>query len=349
MTWDFFLRMKYIPLTLSLLFLLFGCKETKNDGFIIFNQTVSVHCYEFEYELIVDIPSQIELLDSILLFMRPGKHAAKHIDIRTGEDKGPVWHLGRGPNEFIQPYFAGIISKDSSLVIFDGPLGGLFAKYKWRLSNQRPVFELITNFNYSGQYAITSPRVLENGYTISRIISGANRTLLLHDKEMNVLENFYNPLNVDFKNDLRPLQGHLASYQNKFVFAAVNFGYICCYEVSDQGDLKLNWEHWLTDPVYDTNPSFKFNQNKNRDGFYDVKIVDDYIFALYSGEVYDYNDPKTPKNILVFSHEGQPIVHLKLDRELARVAVTPDGKTIFSFDWRNSSKLIKYDLSDVLQ
>ena len=70
-----------------------GCSgssdRTEEIPFVRFDEPVSLKGYVYPRELIINPPSQIELIDSVLFLFRPGGCTARLIDPRDATDIGP--------------------------------------------------------------------------------------------------------------------------------------------------------------------------------------------------------------------------------------------------------------------
>lgn len=64
----------------------------------------------------------------------------------------------------------------------------------------------------------------------------------------------------------------------------------------------------------------------------DVAATDQYIFVLFSGNYDNVIDPFLSDIIHVYSWDGSPIAKLELDRKVMSFSISPDSKTLYSFD-----------------
>jgi len=287
------------------------------------------------------------LIDSILLYFRPGGCAVKEIGVIDGEDKGPVWHIGNGPNEFIGPHFAGQNYKDSTLSIYDITLRRLY-KYKWSKLGGQLTYNLMEEQYRNNSLTLAFTLWLDNGYIVSQSQNNNGDALLLQKSDFEPISSFCNPLNIE-----TPLTWHLNGcfdlLGNKFVYATWFFGYIGYYEITELGEIIKHWEYMLSTPIYEiTADKLKIDDSRNKKGFTDIKMTDKYVYCLYEGKIPDYSIPHSPTNLLIFDHQGHPVAHLKLDRECARFAVSQDNKTLYAAEWMEGN-LVRYDLSNILE
>jgi hypothetical protein len=83
----------------------------------------------------------------------------------------------------------------------------------------------------------------------------------------------------------------------------------------------------------------------------DISITQDYIFALYGG-VGEFEYRKTGKlaeKIYVFTHDGEPVSILELDRSLLGLTVDAAKKKIFGITTDENPGIAVFDLPDVLR
>ena len=292
-------------------------------------------------------PSEMILIDSCLLYFRPGGCVAKEISLTDGTDKGPVWHLGNGPNEFIGPFFGGQNTIDSTLSIYDITLRRL-NRYKWGKENGQLTFKPIEQQYRTAGSSVSRTIRLDNGYIVSQAFGHNGDVLVLQKSDFEIITNFCNPLDIETPLKWQ-LGGRFASLGNRFVYAAIYFGYIGCFEITDQGTIIKHWEYMLSEPVYDiVAGEFKIDHSKNKEGFSDVKMTDKYVYCLYMGLTPDYTTPQSPETVLIFDHQANPVAQLKLDRQCARFAVSQDNKTMYAAEWMDGN-LVRYDLSNIIK
>ncbi|MCL2692929.1 MAG: hypothetical protein FWE81_05800, partial [Rikenellaceae bacterium] len=291
-------------MTIAIPYILLSCggREKNYYSGIVFTDSISVRAVAYNTEIIMNPPSDIELVGSELLLFEPpgGRLATIGFDISRDSAARTIWHIGNGPNEFIAPFFAGQNHKDSTLFVYDVNKAILHG-YKWHRDVDENIYELIeTKDNKHGYVSWTT--VLDNGYIVSRAIAVAYNALVLFDRNYNLVTTFCNPLNVPVENFSRLYQGRLASYGNEAVFAMTPMGYITYFAVSDSGEVTTLWEHFLSEPIFLDGSRARFDESKNRRGFYDVKIMGDYVYALYNGFTYD--DGRSSTTILVFERQS---------------------------------------------
>ncbi|MCL2561509.1 MAG: TolB-like 6-bladed beta-propeller domain-containing protein, partial [Rikenellaceae bacterium] len=278
-----------------------GGREKNYYSGVVFTDSISVRAVAYNTEIIMMPPSNIELVGSELLLFRPGGgYAAIGFDISKDSAARTIWHIGNGPNEFIAPFFAGQNHKDSTMFVYDSTKATLY-NYKWHRNDNKNIYELIETKDNKNGYG-SSTTILDNGYIVSQNLFVADNTLVLFDRDYNIVTTFCNPLKISQENFARLYQGHITSCGNEAVFAMTETGYITYLSVSDSGEVTTLWEHFLSEPIFLDGSRERFDDDKNRRGFYDVKIMGDYVYALYNGFTYD--DGRSSTTILVFERQS---------------------------------------------
>ena len=82
-------------------------------------------------------------------------------------------------------------------------------------------------------------------------------------------------------------------------------------------------------------------------------MTKNYVFCVYSGKsnVDEYGETATtlPETILVFDHKGNPIKKFHTDKDIIRVAVSEDEKTMYCISVDPEVEIIYYDISNQLR
>jgi hypothetical protein len=99
---------------------------------------------------------------------------------------------------------------------------------------------------------------------------------------------------------------------------------------------------------YKTTPKFRWDDNLNADGFYEVKMTNNYVVCAYSGKIFNNDESTLPETILVFDHNGNPKVKIKLREKCGRLAITKDNRFIYASCYGGTYEIIKYDISKIL-
>lgn len=75
-----------------------------------------------------------------------------------------------------------------------------------------------------------------------------------------------------------------------------------------------------------------FENDKTRVTFISGTTTNDYIYLLYSGKKFIENNAYTGKCIYVYDWNLNPIKKINLDKEISEIAISNDGKVLYSYD-----------------
>ncbi|WP_102407783.1 BF3164 family lipoprotein [Parabacteroides bouchesdurhonensis] len=305
--------------------ILFSCTNNKRDYVLLkIKEPISIKGQAKEFE--VSLPSQIEWINSNLYLFRVNGCTAKVFDDINGTNIADFGRMGPGPDEFISPYYGGYDEENNKIYISDISLN-LFREYEIVKQNDTLIFKRCTSKKIlRDNLSFRATIHLKNGYTIGQTIAGTNKLFILFDSEMKVHHTFgENPVKGIETTDMYPFAGLLTAYENQFVFAAMHYGYIVSYIISDNGNVTKLWEHYLSRPYYEMHANkFKWDKERNRLGFYDVKMSNKYIYTLYSGKK-DSPDNYIPDNMLIFDLNGNLEQNYLLDKQSGRLAIAHDS------------------------
>lgn len=342
--------MKYT--ILLLLTLLVSCAESqkssepKKSALIKLAEGQPLVCTEFKEELIMTNPLSIELIgDYLYLFQHNGENAAFVFDVAKDEILGTWGGRGGGPGEFTLPMFWGSIALTNQVFIYDM---NRFTLREYTNVNTSDKSDLIFKGEKKfppNHAAFKWASALENGNFVTSSSYNLDRPLLLLSNNLDSICSFGDIPDDEHRSiDLRSYWGRTSSYKNKFVYAMSELGYLVCYEQTSPDKVEKLWERFLQLPIYKGN---QLDPTKVLRGFVDVKMTPNYIFCSYSGKEEKENDT-SPEKILVFDHQGQLIKHFQLDRNIGKIAVSADEKTIYAISYDNDIMLVKYEVDKYL-
>ncbi|MDD4210755.1 MAG: hypothetical protein PHI52_10515, partial [Bacteroidales bacterium] len=230
--------------------------------------------------------------------------------------------------EYIRAEYYGMLSDNKTVYIYDTNSSGKLRKYQYdTIKNKLEIEEEVT-FKPTSVF-LAHGTVLDNGLIAGnaafRQSSGSSLTIL--NKNGDILSEIVRfPDEAHKTKDLRRYAGNLSSYGNLFVYTVSRFGYIAFYEVTQDGSASLKWEHYLEKPLYKSDKSLDLRNLKR--GFINTTVSKDYVFCSYCGKKND--DSFSSETLLVFDHKGKLLKNYALDRSIYRIAVSPDGKTIYA-------------------
>lgn len=324
-----------------------SCSDKKKSDLLILDKSVSLKCIEYDNELIMPNPLSIELIDnSLYLFQPQGEDAALIVDKNNGKIKGTWGKRGNGPGEFTYPLFWGENPKEKQIYLYDMNRFILRSYTYHHLSNKSDLVIKNEVKLKPNTVALRYATVLDNGNIIASCIYNQESPLLLMNNNLDSINSFGDIPDKDHKSiDLRSYWGTLSSFQNKFVFAMAELGYIVCYE-QNKNEIIKKWEHYLEKPIYKGNA---LNEKLLKRGFSNVKMTNNYIFCVYSGKKWDSpNMDVHPETILVFNHQGKLLKNFHLDRRIGKIVVSSDEKTIYAISLEPEISIIRYEIENYL-
>lgn len=328
-----------------MLLLLLSCSGKKRTGILDLSNSIPLKGLEYNNELIMTNPYNMELMgNSLFLFQTSGEEAVFIVDPASGKVKEKWGKRGSAPGEFTYAVYWGKNERENSVYLFD---------------LNRPVVRTYTcptvddctlhfkkeTFLTRGGAAFRYATVLENGNIVASCIYNQKKPLLVMDNQLDSLAALGDIPDEEHKTlDLRSYWGALSSYQNVFVFAMTEIGYIVCYKQLKDNSITKLWEYYLEKPVY---KGTQLDNKVVRIGFIDIKMTPHYIFCTYSGKKYTDSDI-SPETILVFNHKGDLVKNFQVDRKIGKIAVSDDEKTVYAIALEPDIHIVRYNVGDYL-
>lgn len=300
-----------------------------------------IYAEKFSNELIMLPPYSLDMYDGCLMpFQSSGDNFMTLCDKDDLSMLMKWGTIGNGPEDFLSPQYCGNV--DGDIYIYDFNLKRLSLLYR-DANNQ---MQLVGHKKFENkELFITNLHVLDENYILGNIVMGADNPLVLLDGELGVISEFgsISPVNVS---DGKSYVGRFASSGNCFVHAMTDVGYLSCYKLID-GQICKQWEYYMSKPVF--NDDGRLNKKETLDGFWDVKIEEDKVYAIYNGKSYDEKkDPnkRFPTTLLVFSlSDGRLLKKYITDRDICRMAVE-DNNLIYGVGVHPEIEIVKYKLAD---
>jgi len=316
--------------------LLFSCSETNKQRSITqLPDPTFIKGDKYEQEIIASIPSQIEIIGNNIFLFRTMRLLAQGFDKHTGNETVRLGYIGEGPGEFMSPYFAGENKEDSTYYVSDYTYN-LMRKYKWEIKQDTFSFHLLEEIKRKDQeITFYTIQRIDNGYYVALTTSQKSQhPLVLLDNNLNVISEFGEMFEDEEMLNPRLYYGTLASYGNQIIYAPIDFDYIVSYTISDKAEIKKDWEHYFSEfSLKKENGKTKINRDKNRRGFYDVKMTGQYIYSLYSGQPRNVQNlgEALPQTVLIFRQDGSILKSLFIDKESGRIAIDGDSILYVSY------------------
>ncbi len=266
--------------------------------------------------------------------------------------------FGEGPGEFFCQKFAGKTPDNDTIYAFD---------ITFRRIQVLSRKEKTTTYLYSHSLPIKTKddnyfsilRRLENGYYVGVPYSGKYPFFVLFDTLGQETGKFGKlPVIGEYDEvmDLKKLEGNLETSGNSVYYGTNHFGYLARYDINENGEATLVWEHYLSEPQYEIEDGrIKRKMDKNLEGFCGITTVGDYVLATYSGKLgfrIDQEDPGAhlPETLIVFrKKDGKILKRLHLDRRGTTLAATEDGKTLIMTCFEPEVTYCLYDLEKIIE
>ncbi|WP_273157590.1 6-bladed beta-propeller [Bacteroides fluxus] len=272
-------------------------------------------------ELPILPPLQMKDMKTHLLFVTPGmEHNLLFFDKETQEVS--AWgKLGNGPDDFISALCIG--EKENRIKLFDSNLRKC-VEYELLLQDTVSLSRLQEYRYRTDSVTLLGLHAMNNGVMVGFAGFGCDNMFVLLNEKMEMIKSFGN-IAIEGKPEKNNLQfyGWFTSYKDKLFFVSQLTGYIVCYTIDGENNTIKEWEHYLTEPLYDAETQKWDKENKY--GFYDVLCNEDYVFAAFSGK--NGLDKKLlPQNILVFTHTGRLVGNIRYkDVSFGKIALSDDS------------------------
>lgn len=330
-----------------MLLLLLSCSGKEKKKMLDLNDGIPLKGIEYDNELIMANPMNMEFMgNSLFLFQSKGEEAVYIVDPVTGKLKVKWGKRGYGPGEFTTAVFWGKNEKENSVYLYDlnRPVVRTYTYPTADDCTLHPTKEIAVT---PGRAAFIYGTVLENGNIVASCIYNQEKPLLVMNSKLDSLAALGDIPDEEHKTlDLRSYGGALSSYQNTFVFAMTEIGYIVCYKQLNNNSITKLWEYYAEKPVY---KGTQLDRRIVRMGFINVKMTTHYIFCTYSGKIYN---PTTrdfsPETILVFNHRGDLLRNFHVDRKIGKIAISDDEKTIYAIGHEPDIHIVRYNVGDYL-
>ena len=306
-----------------------------------------------EKTIIHDIPAmgigKIFLTDSLFITqdVRAQKNYIKIYNYKNNSLVAQFGNTGRGPGQMITPQLNSLSDDDEYFILYDPNLKRMnFCEIS--SFSDTPLKSL--NFDdFDINYLLKAYRLNDNKIIVTGMFQDnlfavcdlQNNSVTKHGelpfRPGRAGNNFYWELNM----------GNFIITPDKknLVYTAINFGYICCYEIRDSDFIK-KWDFWFSEPKYSIRSGRIQWKRDNLMGIMDVVVTNDKVFAIYHGKpmaAIRSNSPEdSPETILVFSLEGKPLAKFNTKSPVVRIGANPDGE-IFGVTKNLGYDLVRFD------
>jgi len=293
------------------------------------------------HDLIMQPPLEAKSYGDYLFFTQPTRDKSILFYNKKTTQHNFWGNVGGGPDDFMSASCVYQNHEDNTIELYDTNLRKMVS-FKTHIDNDS--ITLIPKERYridTDSIFTLGMHKMDNGYYVSQVLIGHKNMFVLFDEELKVYKTFGDkPITEMPDENYSYLYGWFASKGNKLFYAAQSTGYLACYEISDKGNVKKNWEAFFTTPQYETTPFFSWKR-ENKEGFFDIQVNNEYLFLSFNGKSYGEGEV-LPQSILILNHDGKLKKHLKLDEDHLVGKFTLVGDSIYAvgldqitkFNWR---------------
>jgi hypothetical protein len=302
-------------------------------------------------------PTDIKIIDSTLLFLDPDdQYHIKAVNINNLNKSYHFLIKGRGPNEFGSIRSINVINQNEVCFLDDNTQTYYEIPFKFTDKPVDPSFKkkLLIDF---GRVIFTagikhtniSSGVYKNEgrFLLSNESEGGGNTLIGHYPTDNFPESTTIVKGMAYQTFLRS-----GKDDNQLIGYCFRAGCITFFDFDNNG-CYIKKEHTFYTPKYSLNTDHGLGVIYNKESlvcFLDVCIVNNYVFALFSGRsVKDYRTSAYLGNrIFVFSKEGDPKAEISLDADIRCFDIDVQNSTIYGVTLTPFPKIIKFILKETL-
>ncbi len=345
---------KKVLFIVLLISLLYNCAPSSSDGFteISFNENDvnSIHVKSTEILNVCDsivVPNTILCMSDKLIINEMGQKGIFHaINIKNEKYMGLFGNKGRGPGEMSAPW--SIMKNGSGILQAFDP--------QQRKVVQFNIDSLINKNPFRNEYMLkellgaTDVFILKDtAYSLNHF-KGKNR-IYVSDLKGNVIEGLGTI--PDFNTEIPEnafAEGHSAKIQFMDNIFALSYKTTPLIQIfnneSKQSVLIRGPEHFSSIFKENPHPNIAISYTEEtRMGYIDIKVTDEYIFALYSGKNLFKNSDFNGNIIYKFKLDGTPMKKIVLDKGVVSFDVY-QNKYIYgiNMDSEGKNKLLRFNL-----
>ena len=139
------------------------------------------------------------------------------------------------------------------------------------------------------------------------------------------------------------------SRKHKIIIAAdLHLPSIMAYSYADN-KLHLLWKKMVFEPYYTIKNNWRWVTDKNRGGFNDLAVTDQYIYVTYygiTGAEWDKGVHKKMNEVtlLIFDLDGNQVRSVMLDHNITTFTVSPDDRVLYGVIERPDYLIVKFEL-----
>lgn len=365
-------KFKYILLVIFCV-LPFSCKDGQNYSVTYPIADVPLDSVESELwfpELMAVNARSIVGMQSKLCLVGPDDYTLTYfIDEDSGKELGYAGIVGEGPED-MQPFpmYVGKSETRDTIYLYDFNARKMNIYWLTETAVGKPMMKLTSSIKLPnpivGRYTSSYMGIckLENGFYVGlNFLSLSDKFLTLLDKDLNVVKEFgEQPLKGLRKKgsikSYRSFDGTLCAYGNSIYYAANKLGYMARYDIDNQGKVTHRWTHRYA-PIYykiDSEQNIKY-QSDNPNGFSDMTVGKDYLFATYSGIEMGLMFKERSVNaigartLVVMNHDGVPLGRFKLRSCSFTIGLSDDEEYIYVMNIDPEVQIERMKMSDIVE
>lgn len=329
------MRKEYVFL---LLILITSCKNVSDPKVISLPPPEIVSPDVLSYELIMQPPLEVKAFGDYLYFTQPMMGKSILFYNRKTANHFYWGEFGSGPDDFMSASSIYHNYEDGIIELYDTNMRKMVS-FKTQIEGDSISLTSDKRFQVNTDSISTfGLHKMDNGNYVSYAMFGHENMFVLFNKDLEIIKTFGDkPIKEMPDGNYSYLYGWFASIGNRLYFASQPTGYLVCYEISVNGDVKKEWDAFFTTPKYDLNPAFNWTSD-NQQGFYDIQLNDKYLFLSFSGKTFEEGDV-FPENIVILNHKGELQKHIQLDGDHLAMKFTLVGDSIYAVGLDQITKL----------
>jgi len=331
-------------LLVSLLILLFACKESRPPVFV---ERISLEATAILNDSIESVmPGVVYVSEKYILWTDPfHSDMFMHIlEIESGKEVGQMVEKGEGPDQFVAPSFA--VLPNDRIFIFD-PYTGKTAIQSIQLAIQNESPFLSKQSQELGN--VTRVTFTDNEEMISFNPSESTPFTIVENMKTRKFGKL--PFKGDVANGYDHFQGSIAyNPMNKhFVYSTMKFPYYAVYK-KEGNSFKLKNEILNIEDYSLRDGNFVYKGIMR--GPYDLTLTSDYIVTMERDRKFDQTDDskmgrdftKLPHTIFLYDYDFQLRKIVDLGMPVLRIAADPINNTLYIIGVNPDFTLYKYIL-----
>lgn len=337
------LNFKILMMIASSILILSCSSSPQNINDIEKVETIAIKSTKYKEDLIIYPPQSLSLWKDLLLISDGDKDG--FFTFCNKEDLSIKIQWGRkgaGPEEFTSPQYVGVLD-DNNFYAYDFNLRQL---YSLEMDKNNQMHVLFKKKLKDNDLFVTNLHIMNEDYILGSVLMGRNEPIALFDKNLNIIGNFGKITKEECNEmDMKSYVGRFASQKEYFVHAMNDFGYLGCYKMNN-GTAEKQWEFYAEEPIFDDG---YLNKRVLKDGFWDVEIYNDKVYAIYNGKTFEQRRSKEdrfPNIILSFDlYSGKLCKKYVTDRDICRFTIGEEG-TIYGVGTNPEVEIVRYELPD---